>query len=880
MSTDAQKHIFISYSRHDGALYADAVERFLREHGYPIWRDTRNIDGHQDFTAELEEAIEQATHLVVCLTLDTKRSNSFVRREIGYALAINVPVIALRCEEILPHLSIINNTWIDYFSDPAGALQAVLGQLAQADENKPTALDEDPYRPYLQKLYRSIIAFLQRTVIREISLRSASTAGAVEEGPPPEADDVFSALLEAKARPYATSTPIDFAEFARAFEHFRRRVLVLGGPGAGKTTTLMVFARDAVAARLDALSEPLPLLGLITSFTGAHPDLATWIASQHADLRPEMVREAMQENKGLLLLDGLDEIREISARDGDISGGGGDHGPVDLRRAFIGLIPDNNQVVITSRAQDYAEIGSKLKLNGAVTLKPMHMTQIGQYLEAQPELLRLVGEDPQLQEVMSSPLILSMFAFAYRDLDPGQRQQFASLSSAAALRDLIFNRYIEKQYQRERVRQGGDLAIGLPNLLSDLEAIAMWNLRSDRAADNLFRVSQLIDQEVIADAPGLIRLAVALSLIVPVQEGNYRFIHGLMRDTLAHQGASKQLESQRPERQKDAISILVRLADVSDLDRMQRVVSAKETLRAHFVAEVLAHTEAFLARGLFEEGMALMNAARQMTEIDGDAAQRARLLLGLARFAARGRDPIKAADYASQLLTLMPNLPEAERDRLQALVDSSEGVLLAQSGEIDAARARFQTAYDAGQRLKDDLVIAIAGQNLAKVSPPDQGRAYLQRAIQSAMRVGNDYVVGNALMTLGAIMAGEDDLKQAGVYWKTALYHAQKVKDRLLEGRLQANLGEYYRLTGDFTQARAALEQGIRLGQQLDDPCMVGDNLLNLASVELTLKNPDAARTALARIKAEAADCDDPGLLESAAELEAEIAAEGAGEGE
>jgi hypothetical protein len=61
---------------------------------------------------------------------------------------------------------------------------------------------------------------------------------------------------------------------------------------------------------------------------------------------------------------------------------------------------------------------------------------------------------------------------------------------------------------------------------------------------------------------------------------------------------------------------------------------------------------------------------------------------------------------------------------------------------------------------------------------------------------------------------------------------------------------------------------------------MVGDNLLNLASVELTLKNPDAARTALARIKAEAADCDDPGLLESAAELEAEIAAEGAGDGE
>src|SRR5450432_2632692 len=69
-------HIFISYAWIDGHDYAEKLERDLQASGYSTWRDTRNIHPDQDFTAEIEKAIEPASHVVVCMTPDIKHDNS------------------------------------------------------------------------------------------------------------------------------------------------------------------------------------------------------------------------------------------------------------------------------------------------------------------------------------------------------------------------------------------------------------------------------------------------------------------------------------------------------------------------------------------------------------------------------------------------------------------------------------------------------------------------------------------------------------------------------------------------------------------------------------------------------------------------------------
>ena len=54
--------------------------------------------------------------------------------------------------------------------------------------------------------------------------------------------------------------------FHQVYEKYEGRVLLLGDPGAEKTTTLMAFARDAVSKRQVDTSQPLPLLAPIATW--------------------------------------------------------------------------------------------------------------------------------------------------------------------------------------------------------------------------------------------------------------------------------------------------------------------------------------------------------------------------------------------------------------------------------------------------------------------------------------------------------------------------------------------------------------------------------------------------------------------------------------
>jgi hypothetical protein len=64
----APKHIFISYARSDGHAAAQELNQLLQANSIPTWQDVRDLDPHQDFSAEIEIAIEAAMHVVVCLT--------------------------------------------------------------------------------------------------------------------------------------------------------------------------------------------------------------------------------------------------------------------------------------------------------------------------------------------------------------------------------------------------------------------------------------------------------------------------------------------------------------------------------------------------------------------------------------------------------------------------------------------------------------------------------------------------------------------------------------------------------------------------------------------------------------------------------------------
>ena len=298
------------------------------------------------------------------------------------------------------------------------------------DDFRQRAISSDPFQPYLEAQYRRIVSFLRQALISMIDLTAADTPDVVDA--PPRQRDMLDLFFTAHGLEEQPEAGKPFGTFSQAFEHYNRRVLQLGEPGAGKTITLMAYARDAIAARLDDPTKPLPLLGLIATWDSQRQQpLADWLVMGHDDLVAE-IRRIVADARALLLLDGLDELGSVQEEPDP-------NNPeklirYDPRQRFIPIIPASNQVIVTCRAKDYREIGKKIGLKGAVTLQQLTDAQIRDYLSAEvPDLWATLEADEELREVTRTPLLLSLFAFAYRDASAEDREKLRDLRESLAI---------------------------------------------------------------------------------------------------------------------------------------------------------------------------------------------------------------------------------------------------------------------------------------------------------------------------------------------------------------------------------------------------------------------------------------------------------------
>jgi WD40 repeat protein len=86
MIAPASAHVFISYSRKDGAEAAAELRRWLEDKGFAIWQDLVALEGGRDWWSQIEAALKsKALHHFILIVTPGALASPIVRREIRLA---------------------------------------------------------------------------------------------------------------------------------------------------------------------------------------------------------------------------------------------------------------------------------------------------------------------------------------------------------------------------------------------------------------------------------------------------------------------------------------------------------------------------------------------------------------------------------------------------------------------------------------------------------------------------------------------------------------------------------------------------------------------------------------------------------------------------
>jgi hypothetical protein len=212
-------------------------------------------------------------------------------------------------------------------------------------------------------------------------------------------------------------------------------LLILGEPGAGKTTMLLQLVSHLLAQAEGDERCPMPAVFSLAGYDGGRP-FDEWLVDELANNYevPRKLGAAWISSAAFIpLLDGLDEV------------------DADQRRACAEAINafrhqyEGVSMLVTTRNLDYQAIALRLNLEKAIMLQPLNADQINEYLARRGK--RLAGlrtslkADATLRELAGSPLMLSIMTLAYYRLPEDIALE---LSNGQLSRQLLFDVYVER----------------------------------------------------------------------------------------------------------------------------------------------------------------------------------------------------------------------------------------------------------------------------------------------------------------------------------------------------------------------------------------------------------------------------------------------------
>lgn len=222
-------------------------------------------------------------------------------------------------------------------------------------------------------------------------------------------------------------------------------LIILGEPGCGKTTTLLELADSLIKRAINDPKERIPVIFNLSTWKKGQL-LIDWMVEALTKIYNIPAKVALLWfDKGYLvpLLDGLDEVRAEFQAD-----------CVTAINTFI----ENKQppgLAVCCRLQDYQWLPERLKMNGAIAIKPLNRDQLDHFFSsagAEMQWLKsALDTDPVLHELAQSPFMLNIMGAAYQtDKRKILSDQGLTLENR---RTEIFDAYVDKVFSHKDIKE-------------------------------------------------------------------------------------------------------------------------------------------------------------------------------------------------------------------------------------------------------------------------------------------------------------------------------------------------------------------------------------------------------------------------------------------
>ncbi len=252
------------------------------------------------------------------------------------------------------------------------------------------------------------------------------------------------------------------------------RLLILGEPGSGKTTTMLDLARELIQKAEANANYPIPVLFNLSSWKNPRQPMKDWLVEELKSkygVRKDIGKKWLGDKQLLPLLDGLDEVKpEYQAS------------CVQSLNQWLQSEFRPQYLLMCSRREEYEKVirgrwqeaetleeeadnlqeETRFHLNGAILLKALTDGQIQQYLASVnlAELWQVLQPDKPLLQLMRTPLFLSVLIFILLHDEKFDCQEWQRLISTKARLQYLFDAYWEAAMKRDLVNpQQKDIGI-------------------------------------------------------------------------------------------------------------------------------------------------------------------------------------------------------------------------------------------------------------------------------------------------------------------------------------------------------------------------------------------------------------------------------------